>query len=355
MIQENVEPGAWEDGATIESYEGHIIIVQTPEVQKQVATFLEGLRNLSSSMVTIETKFMEVGDNWIQEIGVDFRGLDDNPLTDVTNGLEDMASQGLDNGGTGSEGSNAAGAPSSGFYYNDGQDGDMRGRTENYFGSALGDALSTIGGMSFQYTLLNDLELALILRAVEKSSSFELINDQVLSVHNTQRAYVTVVNQRAYIQDFDVEVATFQAVADPQVNVLHEGVVLDVRPTIHNDRRYISLEVQPTVARVVAMRRYSSTLGGNTSPVEFELPELQVQSVFTTAQIPDGGSILLGGLTDIRNIERRAEVPWLANIPLVGFFFKSEGYNDENQSLMILIKASIIDVREEVSKIEAAY
>lgn len=33
--------------------------------------------------------------------------------------------------------------------------------------------------------------------------------------------------QRAYVQDFDVEVATFQAVADPQVNVLIEGEVLE--------------------------------------------------------------------------------------------------------------------------------
>jgi len=355
MIQENVDPGSWEEGATIESYEGHIVIVQTPEVQAKVRNFLEDLRRFSSSLVTIETKFMTVGDNWIQEIGVDFRGLDENPLTDVTNGLEDMASRGLDNGGTGSDGSNAAGAPSSGFFYDDHSDGDFRGRTENYFGTALGETLSTVGGLTFQYTLLNDLEMSMILRAVEKSSTFELINDQVLSVHNTQRAFVTVINQRAYIQDFDVEVATFQAVADPQVNVLNEGVVLDVRPTIHQDRKYLTLEVQPTVAKVVAMREYSSTLGGNTSPVKFELPELQVESVFTTAQIPDGGSILLGGLSDIRNIERRAEVPWLAKIPLVGFFFKSEGYSDENESLMILIRATITDVRVEVKKLEAAY
>jgi tetratricopeptide (TPR) repeat protein len=355
LIQENVEPGAWDDGATIESYEGHIVIVHTPEIQEKVRAFLEDLRNFSSSLVTIETKFMTVGDNWIQEIGVDFRGLDSNPLTDVTNGLEDNASRGLDNGGTGADGSNAAGAPSSGFFYDDGQDGDFRGRTENFFGSALGSTLSTIGGATFQYTLLNDLELSMILRAVEKSSTFELINDQVLSVHNTQRAYVTVITQRAYIQDFDVEVATFQAVADPQVNVLNEGVVLDVRPTIHHNRRYLTLEVQPTVAKVINVRTYSSTLGGNTSPVEFELPELEVQSVSTTAQIPDGGSILLGGLTDIRNVERRAEVPWLAKIPLVGFFFKQEGYSDENKSLMILIKARITDVREEVRKLEAAY
>ena len=39
--------------------------------------------------------------------------------------------------------------------------------------------------------------------------------------------YIFVGKQRAYLQDFDVEVATFQAVADPQVNVLLEGDVLE--------------------------------------------------------------------------------------------------------------------------------
>ena len=129
---------------------------------------------------------------------------------------------------------------------------------------------------------LDDLELSAILRAVEKSTHFELVNDQVLSVHNTQRAYVTVLNQRAYIQDFDVEVAQFQAVADPQVNVLHEGVVLDVRPTIHSDRKYLTLEIQPTVANLVALRNFSSTLGGNTSPVMTAPNQLWVAGISGT-------------------------------------------------------------------------
>jgi type II secretory pathway component GspD/PulD (secretin) len=128
--------------------------------------------------------------------------------------------------------------------------------------------------------------------------------------------------------------------------------VLDVRPTIHHDRKYLTLEIQPTVAKVVNLRNFSSTLGGNTSPVEFQLPELQVQSVFTTATIPDGGSLLLGGLSNVRNIERRAEVPGFAKIPIVGFFFKQEGYSDENKSLLILIRARITDVRDELRKIE---
>lgn len=354
LIQENVAPGTWEEeGISIDEGEGYLMVVHTPEVQKQVTEFLNDLRRFSSSLVAIDSKFMTVGSNWIQEIGVDFRGLE-NPgtpftnLDDVTNGLEDNASRGLDNNGTGAP----SGQPSSGFFYSDHAEGDAKARTENFFDNALGQSISTIGGLTTQITFLKDLQVSAILRAVEKSQDFQLINDQMLSVHNTQRAYVSVVNQQAYIQDFDVEVAQFQAVADPQINILTEGVVLDVRPTIHHDRKYLTLEIQPTVAKVVALRNFSTTLGGNTSPVQFQLPELQVQSVFTTAVIPDGASILLGGLSNIRNIERRAEVPWLGKIPLVGWLFRDEGYNEENKSLMILIRAHITDVNDELKRLE---
>jgi type II secretory pathway component GspD/PulD (secretin) len=129
-------------------------------------------------------------------------------------------------------------------------------------------------------------------------------------------------------------------------------VVLDVRPTIHHNRKYLTLEIQPTVAKVVALRPFSTTLGGNTLPVIFELPELEVQSLFTSAVIPDGGSLLLGGLSNIRNVERRAEVPWLAKLPLVGFLLKQEGYSDENKSLMIVIRASITDARDKTEELE---
>ncbi len=352
LVQENVAVGTWEPPISITVEGGNMIVVHTPEVQHQVRQFLEELRRFSASIVTIESKFLVVGDNFLQEIGVDFRGLDNpgSPFTDLDDVNLDLdPTLGLDNSGDGV----TLTPPSAGAFYDEGNDGDIKGRTEHLFADALGDALTTIGGMTVQYTFLNDLQLSAILRLVEKSENVELINDQVLSVHNTQRAYVTVVNQRAYVQDFDVEVAQFQAIADPQINVLTEGIVLDVRPTIHHDRSYLTLEIQPTVAQVVALTDFSTTLAGQTAAVTFQLPELEVQSVFTTAIVPDGGSILIGGLSRLRDVERRAEVPWLANIPLVGFFFKEEGYSDERESLMILIKAWISDVKEELVRLEA--
>jgi type II secretory pathway component GspD/PulD (secretin) len=353
LVQENVAVGTWEDeGVSITVESGNMIVVHSTQVQQQVRQFLEELRRFSASLVTIESKFLVIGDNFLQEIGVDFRGLDNpgSPFTDLEDiDLDRNPSLGLDNSGDGE----TLTPPSAGAFYDEGGDGDFRGRTENFFDGALGSALSTIGGLTAQYTFLNDIQLSAIFRMVEKSEDIELINDQVLSVHNTQRAYVTVVNQRAYVQDFDVEVAQFQAVADPQINVLTEGIVLDVRPTIHHNRRYLTLEIQPTVAQVVALTDFSTTLAGQTAAVTFQLPELEVQSVFTTAVVPDGGSILIGGLSRLRNVERRAEVPWIANIPLLGFFFKEDGYSDERQSLMILIRAWISDVKEELARIEA--
>jgi general secretion pathway protein D len=347
-----VAVGTWEDeGVHITVEGGNMIVVHSAAVQQAVRQFLEELRRFSASLVTIESKFLAISDNFIQEIGVDFRGLD-NPgvpftdLDDVNLGLDPTL--GLDNAGDGV----TLTPPSAGAFYDEGGDGDVKGRTEHIFGDALGAALSTIGGMTVQYTFLNDLQLSAIFRLVEKSEDVELINDQILSVHNTQRAYVTVVNQRAYVQDFDVEVAQFEQIADPQINILTEGIVLDVRPTIHHNRRYLTLEIQPTVAKVVALTDFSTALAGQTAPVTFQLPELEVQSVFTTAVVPDGGSILIGGLSRLRNVERRAEVPWIANIPILGFFFKEDGYSDERESLMILISAWISDVKEELAHLE---
>ena len=357
LIRDTIAPASWDrEGVSIDPGEGNLIVRQTAEVQEEIQAFLEDLRQFNSALVLIESKFLSVTDNFIQEIGNDFRGLDNRVLEDVTNGLEDMASLGLDNGGSGTSGTNAAGAPSSGFFFDDGLDGAFSATTQNLFESSLGNSLSTIGGLSFQLTFLDDAEVSSILRAVEKSEQSQVVQNQMLSVHDSQRAYVTVINQRAYIQDFDVEVAQFQAVADPTVNVLSEGIVLDVRPTILDNRKWLRLEIQPTVARIVSLRSFSTTLGGNTAPVEFQLPELEVQSVNTSAFLPDGGSLLLGGLSRIRNVERRAEVPWIGRVPLLGFLFKSEGYNDERESLMILVKATITDGREKVrNELESGY
>lgn len=340
-----------EGGGKIESVEGgYLLVTANPAMQKRVARFLDDMRRFATAVVTIESKFLTVTRNFLQEVGVDFRGLGGSgakgsvaTLDDITNKLDDNASRGLDNNGT----TDAAGHPAAGAFFNDGGDGDIRARTENFFASNLGRALSPTGGATAAFTILDDTQLQILLRAVEKTQDVQVMNSQVLTVLNNERANVAVINQTSYIRDFDVEVAQAAFIADPKVDVIQDGIVLDVRPTITHDRKHVVLSLQPTVAELLRpIPTFTTSLSGQTTPVTLQLPQLTVKSFATTAQVPDGGSVLIGGLREVLQKERRAEVPVLSKIPVISFLFTQEGVVDENSSLMVLVRATITDVKD---------
>jgi type II secretory pathway component GspD/PulD (secretin) len=160
-----------------------------------------------------------------------------------------------------------------------------------------------------------------------------------------------VINQTAYVRDFDVEVAQASFIADPKVDVIQDGIVLDVQPVIQQDRKYIILNLTPTIAELSRpIPTFTTSLAGSTLPVTLQLPNLRVTSFATTVQVPDGGTVLLGGLRQVLTRERRAEVPLLSRLPLISFFFKQEGAADENRSLMVMVRAWITDIRETEGK-----
>ncbi len=340
-----------EGGGMMEAVEGgYLLVTANPEMQQRVIQLLNDQRRFATTVVTIESKFLTVTQNFIQEIGVDFRGLGGSgakgtvsTLDDITNMLDDNASRGFDNAGTGEE----AGRPSAGAFFNDGGDGDVRARTENFFSQGLGRALSTTGGATASISLLDDLQVQALIRAVEKRQDIQVVNSQTITVLNNERANVAVINQTSYVRDFDIEVAQASFIADPKVDVIQDGVVLDVRPTITHDRRRVALSLQPTIAELVRpIPTFSTSLAGSTLPVTLQLPIMRVKSFATTAEVPDGGSVLLGGLREVLATERKAETPILSKIPILSFLFKQEGVSDENSSLMVLVRATITDVKD---------
>lgn len=349
-LQEATDPAYWgNDGVEIRSEDSGLLSVKaSPEMQEKVVKVLNDMRRFQTPIVTIDSKFLTISRNFLQEIGIDIRGLggsgakgDAVSLDDVTNGLVNNASRGLDNGGTGDPAAN----PLAGAFFNDGSDGDIRARTENYFLNDLGKVLSPTGGLTAGWTLIDDTQLNMILRAVEKRQDGEVVNSQILSVVNRGRGHVAVINQTAYIRDFDVEVAQAAFIADPKVDVIQDGLVLDVSPIIMNDRKYIVLNLNPTVAELERpIPTFTTSLAGSTLPVTVQLPNLTVTNFSTNVKVPDGGTVLLGGLRQILTRERRAEVPLLSRLPLISFLFKQEGSADENRSLMVMVRAQITDV-----------
>ena len=191
----------------------------------------------------------------------------------------------------------------------------------------------------------------MILQAVEKTQEGRVLQAPMVTVYNTQRANITLITQLSFIQDFDVEVAQTAFIADPIVGVIQDGLVLDVQPTVSHDRKYITLQLKPTIATLTRpIPTFTTSLGAFTSPVTLQLPELKVQRAATTVRVPDGGTILLGGLKNINMADLKSETPWLSSVPFASFFLGRRGSVKEMENLMVIVKATITDLKEEETR-----
>ena len=66
------------------------------------------------------------------------------------------------------------------------------------------------------------------------------------------------------------------------------------------------------------------------------------RSIATTVNLRDGQTLLLGGLTDYKNTSQDSGVPFLSKIPLIGLLFSSRSDSNEESTLYVLVKATIV-------------
>ena len=345
-IQENIDPDSWDDVGTLSIENGTLIVYHTPAVQARVQQLLDDLRKASNIMVEIKVRFLKVEDSFLQDIGVDFRGLGDDATSGIPGKGDDFVFDdfGADPGSPGSPGTIGTGNDA-GLYFREADDNvNIISRTENLYDAGLGseDSLIGSGGLSLQYAWLDDTQVEMVLRAVEKSRRSEILTEPKLMVFNTSRATLTVANQVSYVGDFDVEIAQAAAIADPVVRVAKDGVFLDVRPVVSADRRFTFIDVRPTVATLRRPIPSFSTSLGTGAPVTLQLPELEVQKIRTRVMIPDGGTLLLGGLKTVAQQDLESGVPVLSQIPILSFFFSRKGTFETYQKLIILLTSRVV-------------
>ena len=337
----------WEEPAYAQIQEGTLIVYHLPEEQQSINGILADLRKSTNTSVEISVRFMKVEDSFLQDIGIDFRGLG----SDATQGLEGAGtSVAFDDFGDDPASTNIGNDGSAGLYFSEADDNvNLLGRTENLYDMGLGrtsdstnDGVDGMGGLSAQWTLLDDAEVQMILRAVEKSKRSEIVTEPSLMVYNATRATLTVANQVSYVSDFDVEIAQAASIAAPIVRVVMDGVFLDVTPVVSSDRRSVSIDLRPTVATLRRPIRTFQTSLGSGSPVTIMLPEIELQKIRTRTTVPDGGTVLVGGFKIIEQNDMESGVPFLNRIPILSFFFQRQGTYESYRRLLILLKANII-------------
>ena len=131
---------------------------------------------------------------------------------------------------------------------------------------------------------------------------------------------------------------------NPQIGQATRGQTLIVAPQVSSDRRYVKLHLQPIVTDV-RLRQIPVQQGALST--FFEVPENDITRISTTATVPDGGTLLLGGLKLAAETEVEAGVPILSKIPLIKRAFTNRSRVKDEFILLVLVKPSIIIQGEE--------
>ncbi len=347
-----------EDLYNMEYHRGLLLVNAPRDLHLDIQRVLENLREDSDLFVMIEARFIDVTDDFLEDIGVDARalGVVNNLGTPFGNVINDSRTGGNDIGFV------KQGSPVRDVTLIMGQDrwaGRIQHIIDGFTGLISGDRIrggSGVSGLTVQSTWLDPFQLNAILRAVQEKSDVRQLTAPTITAHNGERVYVSVITQRAYIADYELVSGgtgfSIIEVADPIVATFQEGVILDVDPVISPDKKYITLDVRPTMATLIGgvISTILISLGSFTNvafQVPIGVPEVSLQQTFTSVTVPNGGTVLLGGFKSLNEAKYTSYLPILGKIPIIKNLFRRKAELSEKRSLVILITARIINPRHE--------
>ena len=82
-----------------------------------------------------------------------------------------------------------------------------------------------------------------------------------------------------------------------------------------------------------------------------QLPTFSFVTVTTTVSVPDGGTVLMGGIKRLSEDREEYGVPILDKIPYLNRLFKNTSIGRQTSSLMMMVTPRIIVQEEEEEKL----
>jgi len=323
-------------------------------IEKVLASYQREQKNLMGHQVEIETKFIEVSQKTLNELGFAWH-FDSNDGGDLRlfDDLYLPAGQDLLASGLRTASMALGGAPSAGLL-----------------------AVSKNTG-SFQWGLL--------ISALEQSDDSDVLSAPRVVTRDRSPAIIQVGEDRMIPKSFEInkqDTSPFVQHADWDLELM--GVYMEVTPEIRNDG-LINLKLHPKVLDLVGYDSYLITpdyiashlnlydsqgpdSDGMLSPFELlqflpvnflglttdngraipelnaSLPYLRIRELKTSVTVADGSTIGMGGLIYDKLETFRDKVPILGSIPFIGRLFRSEGERSVKRNLMIFVTATQVDV-----------
>ncbi len=184
-------------------------------------------------------------------------------------------------------------------------------------------------------------DLNIIVSALEEFGTTRTLSSPRVTSLNNQTAKLDFVKNIVYFSvereedEDDNGNKTYTYTSTKQEE--QEGVILEITPSINLKTNEVTLKVKPELRT-----KYSEVSDPNPDITNI-VPEIQTKKIETSLKIESGGVMVIGGLMSEETSNVDSGVPFLKDIPILGWLFKYKTKSKNTTETVIFIKATIID------------
>ena len=299
---------------TIDQRTNSVIVRDIPANVQKIKEFVQRL-DKPIPAVQIEARIVEINKDDARRLGVVWGGAftpragANSPIIDVRGGAGPRTSRGGDNPiqPGGNVPSTAANFPAAAL--------PTPFTPGNLFGLGLG-------------WLASNFALDLSLQALEGEGKARVISSPSLMTLENEPATIAS-GQKIPI----ISVVVVGGAAQASVSYSDVTTRLQVVPRVAADEGRIAL--------TIAVKR--DTLLGTVEAAGLNAPRIGTRQTITQVRIPDGGTVVISGLREDRATNQTEGLPWVKNIPVLGWLFKNELTDANRFELMIFLTAKVLE------------
>jgi type II secretory pathway component GspD/PulD (secretin) len=183
----------------------------------------------------------------------------------------------------------------------------------------------------------------------------ELLSAPKVTTLNRRRAVIRDYTSRTFITEAYTTIVTSDEgplggasnlAATTQIfpETFEFGITLTVTPQV-SGTDLVRLWLNPFVDSFVGEDTYTQTtiIEGEETETVTNYPQIATQEIYTNVLVHDGDTLVLGGMITDRTSKGDDRLPYLADIPVLGFFFRGKSRNVAQNSLLIFVTVDIVD------------
>ncbi|MGC8990310.1 MAG: type II secretion system protein GspD [Verrucomicrobiia bacterium] len=197
------------------------------------------------------------------------------------------------------------------------------------------------------YTVLaNDYQATL--RAIARAGKTEILSRPSILARNNQQATISLGKEVPIISGtrFDTLGNQYNTVTYRTV-----GIQLTVTPFITSDGM-VEMIVTPTISDLADKSQWVTTSSGPSGTISS--PVINSRSADTVVVVPNGQTVIIGGLMEKQNQRAESKIPLLGDIPLLGAAFRHRVDNNTKTELLIFLTPTIVDTPTELAAMSSA-